>query len=156
MTELLRVTVPGIPRPQGSMKLFRAKSGHEVAKYSDRTIEWRHLVTAAVQSATNGQRPVDVAVVLHVVFRLPRPRGHFGSGRNAETLRPSAPRWPTTMPDLDKLARAINDAITDAQNVWLDDAQVVEIRVRKVYADEVPAGALIVVFPAEKGNITHA
>ena len=148
MSDLLSVFVPGIPRPQGSMQLFRARNGHEVAKYSDRTIEWRHLVTAAVRHATAEQPPTRSAVVLHVVFHLPRSKGHFGTGRNAGVVRGSAPRWPASMPDLDKLIRAVGDGIGDAGTVWFDDAQVVEIRARKVYAAAEP-GARIRVFELE-------
>jgi Holliday junction resolvase RusA-like endonuclease len=37
------------------------------------------------------------------------------------------------MPDLDKLVRAILDSLTGV--VWRDDAQVVDIVARKVYAE---------------------
>jgi crossover junction endodeoxyribonuclease RusA len=139
----VRITIPGTPRPQGSMRLFRSPNGHEVAKYADTVMEWRRLVTVAVCSATEGP-PCTDAVALHVTFDLPRPKGHYGTGRNEGALRASAPPHPVTAPDLDKLARAIGDAITDAGTVWADDAQVVELHVAKRYADGT-AGCLIVV-----------
>jgi Holliday junction resolvase RusA-like endonuclease len=145
----LAIRVHGVPRPQGSLKLFRAKNGHEVAKYSDRTYEWRRIVTAAVRDAVGELEPLGSAVVLHALFELPRPAGHLGTGRNRGSVRASAPCWPTTAPDLDKLLRLVDDAITDAGVVWLDDAQVVEIRARKTYAAGTP-GCSIRIYPAEE------
>ena len=51
----------------------------------------------------------------------------------------SAPKrtrtWPCRMPDLSKLIRSTEDALTDA-GVWTDDARVVEVVARKVYPYE--------------------
>ena len=55
---------------------------------------------------------------------MERPKSHFGTGKNADKVKQSAPVFPATMPDIDKLMRAILDGLTDAQ-VWLDDGQVV-------------------------------
>jgi crossover junction endodeoxyribonuclease RusA len=60
-----------------------------------------------------------VAIELH--FGLPKPK--------------SAPKrrrvWPDKRPDLDKLIRAVLDALT--QVIFADDSQVVEIRATKDY-----------------------
>jgi Holliday junction resolvase RusA-like endonuclease len=63
------------------------------------------------------------AVVCEFVFYRQRPAGHYGTGRNARLLKPSAPMWPTGRPDALKLARAAEDALTGT--VWADDAQIV-------------------------------
>lgn len=62
-------------------------------------------------------------VALELVFHRQRPAGHYGSGRNARVLKPSAPSWPTGKPDLTKMTRAAEDALTGL--VWGDDSQVV-------------------------------
>lgn len=141
---ILSIHVLGVPRPQGSLKVL-PNGG---VKYSDRTYEWRRLVTATVRHACEGHERLGGPLVLHVVFELPRPAGHLGTGRNAGVLRASAPCSPTTAPDLDKLIRAIDDALTDA-GVWRDDAQVVELRARKQYAAGEP-GCVIHVYDAEE------
>ena len=68
---------------------------------------------------------------LTVTFYLARPRGHYGTGRNADRLRPSAPAHPTTRPDTSKLVRALEDALT--RQVYADDAQIVRQHAERRY-----------------------
>ena len=84
--------------------------------------------------------PLSVAVT----FVLRRPAGHFRTGiTTAGTLRPAAPRFPGGRPDVDKLARAVLDGLVSG-GVMADDAQVVVLVARKVYASNGEApGALI-------------
>ncbi len=71
-----------------------------------------------------------------VRFTFDRPRTHYRTGRNAHRLRDSAPSHPGRADgDLDKLVRAVCDALTDA-HVWTDDTQLVDLRARKFYAGE--------------------
>jgi len=42
--------------------------------------------------------------------------------------------WHPKKPDLDNLIKAVTDAITDTQRVWLDDSQIYEITATKTYA----------------------
>ena len=67
-------------------------------------------------------------------FYLPRPKGHHGTGKNAGIVKASAPRFPATKPDIDKLTRSTLDALGEA-GVWADDSQVVRLSVSKDYAD---------------------
>ncbi|MFZ1730810.1 MAG: RusA family crossover junction endodeoxyribonuclease [Bacteroidota bacterium] len=59
-----------------------------------------------------------------MLFLLPRPKSHFRSGRNAHLLRETAPRFPTSKPDADKLSRAVLEALTGV--AYKDDAQVID------------------------------
>jgi Holliday junction resolvase RusA-like endonuclease len=79
----------------------------------------------------SGYPPWVGPVTLRAVFIFPRPKTHFGTGRNAERVKESAPGWKTTAPDLDKLVRALGDALTGV--VFRDDAQIVDIAVTKIY-----------------------
>jgi crossover junction endodeoxyribonuclease RusA len=76
-------------------------------------------------------------------FLLPRPKSHYGTGRNSRRLKPAAPLYPGKYPDLDKLCRSTLDALRMG-GAYRDDAQVVTLHAFKVYAhqDEEP-GALI-------------
>jgi Holliday junction resolvase RusA-like endonuclease len=135
--------VPGVPQPQGSTKSFRR--GTKIVTTSDnpRLRPWRDALCWHAREALGGHPRFEGPVVVSAVFWLPRPAGHFGSGRNAGHLRPSAPTSPTVPPDLDKLVRAALDALSEA-GVWRDDAQVVGFgEVAKRYSDK--PGACIAV-----------
>jgi Holliday junction resolvase RusA-like endonuclease len=86
---------------------------------------WREDLRTAARDAMLEQawEREHGAVVCEFVFYRQRPAGHYGTGRNARLLKPSAPAWPTGKPDALKLARAAEDALTGV--VWADDAQVV-------------------------------
>jgi len=82
-------------------------------------------------------------VVVTIVFKMPRPKGHYG----ARGLRPSAPRLPAVKPDLDKLVRAVLDGITEGGAIH-DDAQVCAIAASKTYAGQwIAPGADITITP---------
>lgn len=85
---------------------------------------------------------------VEVLVRVARRVGHFGSGRNASRLLPSAPRWPAVRPDLDNYAKTALDALRGV--AFQDDGQIVRLYLAKVYArdGEVP-GWRIGVYPME-------
>lgn len=82
-----------------------------------------------MESAGIGRALITGPVTLRVTFVRPRPAGHYGR----TGLRPSAPAHPTVRPDLTKMLRALEDALTGV--VWRDDAQVVHLDVVKAYGD---------------------
>lgn len=139
----VRFTVPGLPAPQGSKRVVRGRlidANHAALR------PYRAAVAAAaakavglplddpdaLQGALEGHTPVREPVAVELRFGLPRPAGHWGTGRNAGVLKPSAPAYPAVKPDVDKLTRAVLDALTGV--VWVDDAQVVRLYTDKVYA----------------------
>lgn len=80
--------------------------------------------------AMHKQTPPSSPYWVTLRFYLPRPKHHYG----AKGLRDSAPTSHTSKPDLDKLVRAVLDAVTDAK-VWVDDAHVVRVVASKEYAE---------------------
>lgn len=135
-THRLQFEVPGVPQPQGSTRSFAR--GGKVVTTSDnpRLRPWRDAVCWHAREACAGHPQFDGPVVVSAVFWLPRPASHFGSGRSAGQLRSSAPSAPAVKPDLDKLLRAVLDALSEA-GVWRDDAQVVSLgEVGKRYSDK--------------------
>ena len=131
---VLKLWVPGTPRPQGSMALMRSKDGsREVAKYPTSTVAHRNSVVTHLSSHWDGGDPIARPIKLLCVFEFPRPKGHWGTGRNADRLKGSAPAIHAQTPDLDKLLRLVNDALTIAR-VIEDDALVTAMVGRKVWA----------------------
>lgn len=137
--ELVQVVAYGIPAPQGSKKHV---GGGVMVESSKKIKPWREAVKCAAIDVMDGRPPLDGPLVVRMVFTMPKPK--------------SAPKrkrtWPATMPDLSKLVRSTEDALTDA-GVWADDARVVDYeRAAKVYPGEDPEalhipGVLLTVIP---------
>lgn len=123
---LLHANVPGKPRPQGSLSLWRAPDGTERAKNPDHMVAHRNLMVGTLRGLWGLQRPWLGPVALNATFYVPRPKGHFGTGRNEGLVKQSAPLWPVGYPDTDKLVRLVGDALTIA-GIIRDDAQLVRI-----------------------------
>ena len=89
---------------------------------------WRRRVAANARIAMQGQPPLTGAIDLTVIVYRPRPKVHYDS---RGYLKDTAPTHPITRPDTLKQVRAIEDACTKI--VWLDDSQVVDHRLRKMF-----------------------
>lgn len=132
--QLVGVDIPGKPTGQGSMTLWRAPDGSERAKHPPATVEHRNLMVGLLRQEWGPREPYFGPVSLHAAFYMPRPAAHFGTGRNAEQLKPSAPAFPVTLGrnDLDKMIRLVGDALVIA-GVLKDDAQIVRIMSWKLW-----------------------
>lgn len=135
-------TVLGQAQTAGSKRAFKSKTGRVlVVDDNPRSQPWKQEVAAAGHQAMNGNGLLTGALGVHITFWQPRPAGHYGTGRNSGLLRASAPRYPTTRPDVLKLARAIEDALTGI--CWRDDAQIVSETISKYYGEPARAEILI-------------
>jgi Holliday junction resolvase RusA-like endonuclease len=135
----LRFTVLGKPEPAGSKRAFtNPRTGKAmVVDANKNAAPWKQQVAGAAIEAQANVPPEEGSpwfagpISLSVRFYVKRPRGHYGTGKNADRLRRSAPRYPTTKPDATKLLRGVEDALTGI--VWRDDAQIVDQYVAKRY-----------------------
>jgi len=79
-------------------------------------------------------KPITGPVVVEITALFLRPPSHL-TGRGE--LRKGAPGYPgRNLGDVDNLAKGVMDALTDSGIVWLDDSQVVDLRVAKRWADK--------------------
>ena len=133
----------GEPAPQGSKTVTRWGGLREVSKKVE---PWRAVVQ--YQSEQQYKGPVITGPVgLNITFLLPRPKGHWSTAKGKEDrLLPSAPVHHTGTPDADKLLRGLLDPLTVrcGGNVLKDDSQVVELQVRKTYAERYESTGAIV------------
>ncbi|MGZ4621496.1 MAG: RusA family crossover junction endodeoxyribonuclease [Blastococcus sp.] len=143
---MIAVTVLGTPVPQGSMRALGP--GRMKHSNAEKLRPWRDAVAWHVREECLAQglsEPLDGPVAVAASFTLARPK--------------SAPkvRWaPDRKPDIDKLARGLLDAIV-AGGAITDDAQVVDLRVAKVYpVDGNLPGVTFTVAPAERGEAVAA
>lgn len=125
--------VYGHVAPQGSK---RHVGGGKMIESSKHVRPWRADVR---QTALDYRIPdlglLDQPLVVDMIFTFLRPAGHYGTGRNAKVLKPSAPPRPAVYPDLSKIVRSTEDAITGV--LWKDDSRITEYgRLLKVFAGE--------------------
>jgi crossover junction endodeoxyribonuclease RusA len=118
--EVVEFTIPGTAIPQGSKTVFNGRA----VEANKKLRPWRKVVTAAATDALAGRPGFDTAVTAIIDFYLPRPK-------TVLRLRP------TVKPDLDKLARALGDGLTDS-GLIRDDALIVCLSAAKWYADDKP------------------
>lgn len=126
-------TVYGHAAPAGSKKGFYNAKARRVIVTDDskQSRPWKAQVADAAAQATAGQPPLEGPLLLELTFWIPRPKGHYGTGRNSGHVRSSAPAAPTVKPDLLKLARAVEDALSGI--VYRDDAQITCEVLQKAY-----------------------
>lgn len=149
MTSPLVFTVPGRPVPAGSKRPVLAGGRLRAVDSSGaRGRSWRHDVQTAAADALDGRPLIAGPVELHLRFHVARPAGHLGTGRNSGQVRPSAPWYPTTRPDVLKLARAVEDALVGV--LIHDDAQIVtELLVKRFAAPGAPTRVEVTVQPLD-------
>jgi Holliday junction resolvase RusA-like endonuclease len=116
--------VYGDPIPQGSKRAFIVKDRAVVVDTNAPKLRtWRAEMVEAARSAMDDEQfggPVEVEIFFFL--RSPK-RAKF--------------KYPATRPDIDKLTRAVLDALT-ASGVIRDDAQVTDLTAHKRYAEDVP------------------
>jgi Holliday junction resolvase RusA-like endonuclease len=136
MSNVITFFVFGTPAPGGSKKLVRVggKRSGKVILLDDcaRNKPWRERVAWAARGAYAGP-PLACPLAVRFDFVVPRPRGHYGTGRNAGIVRDSAPLYPSVKPDITKLIRSSEDALTGI--LWIDDALIICQSATKSYGD---------------------
>lgn len=143
----LSFTVLGDAQPAGSKRAFTPKGWQRpvVVDANPNAKAWQQQVAGEALVALDGRTAplFDGPVVVELTFYRSRPRSHYGSGRNAGQVRDSAPAFPVTRPDVLKLARGAEDAMSGI--VYRDDAQIVDERLVKCWGD--PARLEVTVRP---------
>lgn len=143
---IVRFTVLGVPAPQGS----KTRTRWGMREANPNTKPWRQAVAAEAMTTRTAfhdgaHLPFPSGpLAVHADLLFPRPKSHYGTGRNASRLKETAPDWHTSPPDADKLARALGDAMTGI--VFRDDSQVACWTICKHYGE--PARAEITVSDA--------
>lgn len=131
----IEFTVYGKPAQMGSKKAFvRGNRAIITDDNSKQRKQWANAVATAAAEAMDGRPLMDGPVSLWVMFYFARPKSHYGSGKNAGVLKDSAPDCHSQSPDLDKLIRCLNDALSGI--VFRDDRQVWKLSSRRMWCDD--------------------
>jgi Holliday junction resolvase RusA-like endonuclease len=148
--------VPGIPGTSGSKRSMPIYKGKECnKKWTGKTVVipantkkqrlWMSDIKAEASKVYDSPL-VTGAIELNVRFFMPRPKSHYGTGKNTNKLKPSAPKFHLQKPDKTKMLRAVEDALTGV--IWNDDCQVISGVCSKEWTADKP-GALIEIYADE-------
>lgn len=128
--------VKGTPAPQGSKRAFVNQSTGRAAIVEDnkaRVRSWREIVREGFLTPEPPEMLLG-PVAVRLMFYMPRPKSHYRTGAHSGDLKPNAPMYVATKPDIDKLARSTLDALSQA-GAWRDDSQVASLLCLQRYVD---------------------
>ena len=132
MTPTVQFTVLGTPTPQGSKTRMPNGAMVEGSSATQRAAraDWRSSVAAGARIAADHFGCLEGPLRLELTFRFAMPKSRKAA------IRGSGWCWKTSAPDLDKLVRAVGDALKIGGLVR-DDSLFVEIVASKeeVWAD---------------------
>lgn len=140
--------VPGIPaaQPRHQVAVIGGKPRAYTPDKTGKLKRWKKAV--AQVAGLKIKKPLAGAVDVRLTFLMPRPKSHYGTGRNANVLKNSAPNHSIAKPDVDNLAKAVYDALTGI--AWHDDAQIVFAGIEKAYSNgETGCGITITSFGSD-------
>ena len=152
---MIQITVYALPAPQGSKRFVgHAKNGRGIMIESSKRVRpWREAVKWAALDVMRrdghytlpGGEFMTGPIRVEMIFTLPKPKS-----------APKSRKLADRKPDLSKLVRSTEDALTDA-GVWEDDARIVECIAAKVFPGEhalslpVPGASIRIFSALERG-----
>jgi crossover junction endodeoxyribonuclease RusA len=147
---MIRFFVPSLPKPGGSKRAFmRPGMKFPVIVDDCANRDWKNAVRFAANEAMAGKPLFTGALEVTVCFVMPRPKAHYRGGAFADTLKENAPVCHTNAPDVLKLMRSTEDAMTNV--VWQDDKANVLMTLAKIYGEK--PGAFVVVEELDQEKI---
>ena len=122
-------TIPGTPVGKGRPRF--ARRGAFVSTYTDsKTASYENLVKVKAEEAMVGRELIAGAVAVTILLFI-TPPASWSNKKMLQALNHEI--LPTTKPDIDNVTKAIFDAMNEI--VWNDDKQVVDVTIRKRYAN---------------------
>ena len=151
--ETIHFVAFGLPSPGGSKNAFRNPHTGRIVVVDaggKKTRTWRTVVAHAAKIAMAGGELMQPPLSLVIEFRMPRPKWHYKSNG---LIKDDAPYFPIVRPDLTKLLRSTEDAMTGI--VWHDDSQIVEQNIHRTYSSVEDTGARITVYSITSRSPAH-
>ena len=137
MTFMVMYTVYGEPVGKGRPRF--ARRGNFVSTYTpQKTKSYEDEIRMMAKAAMGASEPLETPVTVAIYIRVGIPTS-FSKQKRKDAL--SGITRPTKKPDLDNIAKCFLDSMNNI--VYLDDKQVVNLHVTKVYA-ETPAVEVMV------------
>jgi len=128
MTEI-KLTVLGVPKAQGRHKHFQR--GKFSGTYDPSSAKKETF--ASILQAEAPETPISTPIALNVIFYMPRPKAHYGTGAKSEMLKDTAPEMQSSKPDIDNLVKFVQDSLNGI--FYKDDALICSLSANKIYSD---------------------
>ena len=136
MTLVVTFTVDGDPVPKGRPRF--ARRGQFVQTYTDaKTIDYETQVAMKARHAIGSTKPLENALTVFLYLRYTVPASYSKKRREACL---NGLEYPKRI-DIDNVYKSITDAMNGI--VYLDDSQIVEAHIKKVYAEESGANIMV-------------
>ncbi|QPA56290.1 RusA family crossover junction endodeoxyribonuclease [Lysinibacillus sphaericus] len=127
---VLKIEIPGVIQPQERPRFSRRGKNvvtHDAPKSKDfkdfvKLVAWQNKPSELITG------PIKLQADIYI---MPPKKYHTGPKR---ALIASGELRPTTKPDADNLIKGIKDGMSKI--IWHDDAQIVELNVRKFYSEQ--------------------
>jgi len=128
MTFMVNFVVDGVPVGKGRPRF--AKRGNFVQTYTpQKTKDYESEVMDAATAAMGKTEPLTTPIAIYLYIRFPIPVS-YSKKRTRDCIE--GLERPTKKPDWDNIAKAITDALNGI--VYVDDCQIVDAHIRKVYS----------------------
>lgn len=127
ITNLLFVYIPG--EPVGKARPRVTRTGH--AYTPDKTVSYENLVKMLFRQAYPDWIPTtaEVRVEIEAYYKVPK-----SASKKKKQLMVDGVIRPTKKPDIDNIAKIVNDALNGI--AWVDDTQIVIEDIKKLYSDK--------------------
>jgi len=131
-------TIDCEPRGQGRPRARIVQSNDRkmkpfVSVYDDPKDKKAKCLFALAAREFAPKKLIDQAIRVDTTFYMPRPKLHYGTGKNADKLKDRYVNiYHTKKPDIDNLSKLVMDALTGV--IWTDDSIVCKGFTEKVYA----------------------
>lgn len=124
------IIIPGKPIAKKRPRFWSKGKASGVVNVQ-RTEEGEYL--GKIEKQIEGFKPMAGPVKVFVWFGFPRPKSHYGTGKNTGILKQSAPKNLIKKPDLDNAVKFIFDVLNGL--VWIDDCQIIQFLAAKEYTE---------------------
>jgi Holliday junction resolvase RusA-like endonuclease len=131
INDRIEMIVLGEPKAQARHRHFQMKGVKHVQTYDPS--KSKKGTFASILQDNAPKTPLEGPLSLDLIFYMPRPKNHYGTGKKTGELKPSAPDWHTGRPDIDNLTKFVQDALNKIY--WRDDSIICNLTARKMYSE---------------------
>lgn len=145
----IKIVVLGHPLAQKRHRTFRAKG--KVAEVAGDKFGNIHIDPSSGDKLGlqwqivehRPEKPIDAPVRIDCYFYFPRPKSHYGTGKNSGVLKANAPVWYFSKPDRDNLDKFVLDAMKGI--ILRDDCYACAGEIEKKYSEQ-PRTEIVITF----------